>query len=229
MWRMQIHHQLGQDILSLKRQGAVFTWKTLDELRKRLVRAGEYECADASAIAEQVTALALDHRPSLFGAGEDLMLVPLPEAHMLLEWEQARERCAALISDRVSCQEIYVFRYADKHKRWRWPLIGMSYGPSFHDNCRIAVYEPTALQQCSATAQKAMVEQHAKATAIAVQALELVRAGKLAPVNGKGETAQQLQAKKGERVDLPTPSSLARSERTRHESVPMGGKGAHRM
>lgn len=229
MWRMQIHHQLGLDILSLKRQGAVFTWKTLDELRSRLLRAGEYECASAASIEERVAALELGHRPSLFGSGEDLMLVPLPEAHMLLEWEQDEERCAALISDRVTCQEVYVFRYSAEYNRWRWPLIGMSYGPSFHDNCRIAVYEPTTLQKCSSTAMKAMVEQHARSAAIAVQALELARAGSIEPVNGRGETALQLQEKKAEHLDLPTPSSLARSGRTRHESVPMGGKGAHRM
>lgn len=226
MWRMQIHHQIGQDILSLKRQGAAFTWKTLDALRARLVRAGEYECGNKTSIEERVKALSLETRPTLFG--EDLMLVPLPEANMLLEWEDNGEKCGTLLTDRVTTLEMYVFRYSLDRERWRWPLIGMAYGPSFHDNCRIAVYEPTALQKCSANAMKAMVEQHVLASGTAVLALELARHELVQPINGRHETALALQEKKGEHQDLPTPSSLARACRTRHESAPMG-KGAHRM
>ena len=226
MWRMQIHHQIGQDILSLKRQGAAFTWKTLDALRARLVRAGEYECGNKTSIEERVKALSLETRPTLFG--EDLMLVPLPEANMLLEWEDNGEKCATLLTDRVTTLEMYVFRYSLDRERWRWPLIGMAYGPTFDDNCRIAVYEPALLAKSSAAAQKAMLQEHVLDARLALVCLELVRRELVQPEGSAGPTASELQAKKQPRDVLPTPSALARSSRTRHEKG-VTGKGAHRM
>ena len=44
MWSSQLHHQISLDILPLRRRGATFTWKTLDELRARLIRATVYHC-----------------------------------------------------------------------------------------------------------------------------------------------------------------------------------------
>lgn len=224
MWKKEIHHQLGQDILPLRRKGLNFTWKTLDELRSRLVRATVYECGEKMDIEEAVEDLALESRPSLFD--EELRIKPLPQAHMLLEWTE-RMPVAALLTDRVTSVELYVFRFSIERQRWRWPFIGMTYGPSFNDSSQVAVLEPTLLADSPEVARQGLVREHSWYLGKTLLALELVRAGLIPPTGKVGPTALALEAKKKHKQVLPTPSSLARQGRVRHEGA-MTGKGAHR-
>lgn len=225
MWKREIHHQLGQDILPLRRKGMTFTWKTLDELRSRLNRATVYECGPGEDIDGGFEALGLESRPSLFD--EELSIKPLPQAHMLLEWKDGKRPMAALLTDRTASVELYVFRFSEEQKRWRWPFIGMTYGPGFNDSSLVAVLEPTLLAGSSDTARQGLVRDHSRELGRTLRALELVRAGKLLPTGEAGPTALALEAKKKHKQVLPTPSSLARQGRTRHEGA-VTGKGAHR-
>ncbi len=227
MWHKAIIHQLTQDILPLRRQGADFTWKTLDELRNRMVRASVYECGSEQSVEEALAQRPEQKRPSLFD--EENAIRPLPQAFMMLEFTDAQNvRKAALLTDRMDSVEIYVFRYDDARKRWRWPLLGMSYGPSFENNSRVAVYEPTALAKSSAKAQQAMVLEHVQGARIACACLELVRQGSIAPAGEAGLSAEEIADRHKERIHMPNPSSFARAQRNRHETGRVG-KGAHRM
>ncbi|MDO5537638.1 MAG: hypothetical protein Q4F72_08930 [Desulfovibrionaceae bacterium] len=227
MWQKALVHQLTQDILPLRRQGADFTWKTLDELRNRLVRATVYECGSEAEIEEALLKRPEQTRPGLFDA--DNAIRPLPQAFMLMEFtDAAGTKKAALATDRMDSVEIYIFRFDEKLGRWRWPLMGMSYGPAFEQNTRVAVYEPTALAKSGANAQKAMVQEHVLGARLAAACLELARCGLAAPLGEAGPSAAEIEDRHRERIDLPTPSSFAKAGRNRHETGRVG-KGAHRM
>ncbi len=227
MWQRAIIHQLTQDILPLRRQGADFTWKTLDELRARLVRASVYECGTEESIEKALAEREEQTRPSLFDSENTIR--PLPQAFMLLECTDAKGvKKAALLADKMDSVEIYVFRYDEERSRWRWPLIGMSYGPTFEVNTRVAVYEPSSLAKSSANAQQAMVLDHVQGARLACACLELVRCSLVAPLGEAGPSAEEIADKQKERLDLPRPSSFARAQRNRHETGRVG-KGAHRM
>ncbi|HIV99702.1 MAG TPA: hypothetical protein H9894_00695 [Candidatus Desulfovibrio intestinipullorum] len=231
MWSSQLHHQISLDILPLRRRGATFTWKTLDELRARLIRATVYHCGAGQELEDRLAAALAEAeetcRPSFFDAEKNIR--PLPQAHMLLEWTgKGGQKTCALLTDKMACVELYIFRYNEELQRWRWPLLGMAYGPTFDDNCRIAVYEPALLAKSSAAAQKAMLQEHVLDARLALVCLELVRRELVQPEGSTGPTASELQARKQPRDVLPTPSALARSSRTRHEKG-VTGKGAHRM
>ncbi len=227
MWHKALIHQLTQDILPLRRQGLDFTWKTLDELRARLARATVYECGQAADVDKALAALEDAGRPSLFDS--EMRIRDLPQAFMLLEFtdSEGTDR-AALLSDRMDSVEIYVFRHDRERNRWRWPLLGMSYGPTFEENRRVAVYEPSALAGMSAQAQKAMVREHVLGAGRAVSCLELVRRGLVAPLDAAGPSAEHIMDKRVPRPELPRPSSFARAARSRHETGRVG-KGTHRM
>ncbi len=227
MWHKAIMHQLTQDILPLRRQGLDFTWKTLDELRSRLARATVYECGAMADVEAALAASGDAGRPSLFDG--ERRIRPLPQAFMLLEFtDREGGRRAALLTDRMDSVEIYVFRHDQKRGRWRWPLLGMSYGPSFDSNQRVAVYEPSALAGMSAAAQQAMVREHVLGAGRAVSCLELVRRGLVAPLDAAGPSAGEIMDRHAPRPELPRPSSFARAARSRHETGRVG-KGAHRM
>lgn len=227
MWQSALVHQLTQDILPLRRQGADFTWKTLDELRNRLVRSTVYSCGTEQDIEQTLQSRQEQTRPSLFDAEHTIR--PLPQAFMLLEFTDAGgTRRAALVTDKMDSVEIFVFRYDMQRERWRWPLMGMSYGPAFEQNTQMAVYEPSALAGCSANARKAMVQEHVLGTRLATACLELARCGLVQPEGEAGPSAEEIENKRKDRVELPNPSSFARARRNRHETGRVG-KGAHRM
>ncbi len=226
MWRKALLHQLSLDMLPLRRKGLLFTWKTLDELRARLLRATAYDFGDEASLAERIRALPDSPRPSLFDREERVL--PLPQEHMLLEGKTEDGLLALLLTDRQSHVEAYAFRYSEEKKRWRWPLLGMTYGPSGSDLHRVAVYEPTVLRDLSRQAQNAMVREHARAVRHGAEALLLIRQGLLPPMGEAGPTAAEHQARREDKAPLPAPSSFARAARTRHETGGQG-RGARRQ
>ena len=219
MWRGEIIKTLFLDIMPLKRRGLAFTWKSLDQLRARLLAATVYhfdalpepesaapqaeaapgagqDVLDAQAAPdqqaqqeqvqqEQLQAQGAEARqpgqpketqnPSLFDVDGNVM--PLPQADMLLEFSlPSGQRRAVLLSDREQWGvRMFVFRYSEERKRWMWPLVGVNYGPTFNENSRIAVYEPSALAKMSDAARTSMVREHALDAGKAVQLLRIVR------------------------------------------------------
>ena len=278
MWRGEIIKTLFLDIMPLKRRGLAFTWKSLDQLRARLLAATVYhfdalhepesaapqaeaapgagqDVLDAQAAPdqqaqqeqvqqeqeqvqqEQQEAQGTEARqpgqpketqnPSLFDVDGNVM--PLPQADMLLEFSLPNgERRAVLLSDREQWGvRMFVFRYSEERQRWMWPLVGVHYGPTFNENSRIAVYEPTALAKMSAGARTSMIREHALDAGKAVQLLRIVRQGGWEPEGERGMTAAEIAAGKTAKVASPRPSSMARASRTHHEAGHTG-KGARR-
>ena len=273
MWRGEIIKTLFLDIMPLKRRGLAFTWKSLDQLRARLLAATVYhfdalpepesaapqaeaapgagqDVLDAQAAPdqqarheqvqqeqEQQEAQGAEARqpgqpketqnPSLFDVDGNVM--PLPQADMLLEFSLPNgERRAVLLSDREQWGvRMFVFRYSEERKRWMWPLVGVNYGPTFNENSRIAVYEPSALAKMSAGARTSMIREHALDAGKAVQLLRIVRQGGWEPEGERGMTAAEIAAGKTAKVASPRPSSMARASRTHHEAGHTG-KGARR-
>ena len=290
MWRGEIIKTLFMDIMPLKRRGLAFTWKSLDQLRARLLAATVYHFgslpepepvqpaqAQAEPAARDASGAQNAHdapdqqvpqpaeaglaaggaprsasagqeqpeqaeqpggprqpgqpretqNPSLFDADGNVM--PLPQADMLLEYAlPGGLRRAVLLSDREQWGvRMFVFRYSEERGRWMWPLIGVHYGPTFNENSRIGVYEPTALARMSSAARTAMVREHALDAGRAVALLRLVRRGEKEPEGEKGLAAAEINAAKTAKVASPRPSSMARASRT-HREVGQTGKGARR-
>ncbi|MCR5258783.1 MAG: hypothetical protein K6E40_11575 [Desulfovibrio sp.] len=273
MWRGEIIKTLFLDIMPLKRRGLAFTWKSLDQLRARLLAATVYhfdalpEPESAAPQAEAAPGAGQDvldaqaapdqqarheqvqqeqeqqeaqggearqpgqpketQNPSLFDVDGNVM--PLPQADMLLEFSLPNgERRAVLLSDREQWGvRMFVFRYSEERQRWMWPLVGVHYGPTFNENSRIAVYEPTALAKMSAGARTSMIREHALDAGKAVQLLRIVRQGGWEPEGERGMTAAEIAAGKTAKVASPRPSSMARASRTHHEAGHTG-KGARR-
>ncbi len=260
MWRGEIIKTLFLDIMPLKRRGLAFTWKSLDQLRARLLAATVYHF-DALPEPEPATPQAKaaakpeedvqdvpanesvqpseaseprqpgqsreTQHPSLFDVDGNVM--SLPQADMLLEFTLPEGlRRAVLLSDREQWGvRMFVFRYSEERKRWMWPLVGVNYGPTFNENSRIAVYEPSALAKMSDAARTSMVREHALDAGKAVQLLRIVRQGGKEPEGERGRTAAEIATSKTAKVASPKPSSMARASRTHHE-VGQTGKGARR-
>ena len=151
MWRSEIVKTLFMDIMPLKRRGLTFTWKSLDELRARLVGATVYVCGPEQTDITTTSSDGSVHHPSLFN--ENGEIIPLPQAEMLIEYtHEDGSRRAALFTDRgQQGTRIYIFRFNEARGRWMWPFIGMNYGPTFNENGTIAVYEPTVLAKTPST------------------------------------------------------------------------------
>ena len=66
MWRSEIVKTLFMDIMPLKRRGLTFTWKSLDELRARLVGATVYVCGPEQTDITTTSSDGSVHHPSLF-------------------------------------------------------------------------------------------------------------------------------------------------------------------
>ncbi len=226
MWRSEIVKTLFMDIMPLKRRGLTFTWKSLDELRARLVGATVYVCGPEQTDITTTSSDGSVHHPSLFN--ENGEIIPLPQVEMLIEYtHEDGSRRAALFTDRgQQGTRIYIFRFNEARGRWMWPFIGMNYGPTFNENGTIAVYEPTVLSKTPSTTKSAMVKEHARDTGPAIAFLELIRQGKIASENAPGRNAAEIDAGKSGRVSSPVPPSMARASRTHHENAPTG-KGSH--
>lgn len=153
--------------------------------------------------------------------------VSLPWKRMLFEWEDGVRR-AALLVDHEHGMEMFLFHHSAEHDRWRWPFLGVAYGPRVSDIVRVAVYEPTKLVALPEKTQRAMLDDHAHHSARVFALLRLVRAGRLVPANADELASAQGTRTSRERHELPVPSSLARAKRTRHSRVAGAGKGARR-
>lgn len=217
MWRDTIVRTISFDMLPLKRRGENFTLNTLESLRTRLVSATVYACGEEASVRSDLEQKDATRHTSLFDS--EGVCLPLPQADMLLEYTASDgQQRAALLSDREEHGvDIFVFRFNAQRGRWMWPFLGMHYGPTFHENSRIAVYDPERLTKTGSRPQAAMIQEHSRDAGIAICCLELVRQGKRDPEGTPGKSAAERRAAKAGRVASPTPPSMARASRTHHE------------